>query len=732
MRERLEPYLETKGGKAGAWAGGLFLAWLLAQVVLPDGAPLAIVLLGVAFGTITALLAIGLILTYRTNRIINFAYAAMGGVGGVLGVHLFTEAGWNYYLSIVAGVAVGLVVGGLTDLLVIRRFRNASRLIVTVATIGLAQLYGGIQLYIPQWFESKQGGLIGGLTTPLSGFGVNIGPVYFNGNHMLILASVPPIILGLAWFLLKTDAGVAVRAAAENRDRATLLGIPIERLTTLVWIVVGGLASLTFLLKAPFAGAVSTALGGPTLLLPALAAAVIARMESLPRAFVAGIGLGILEQVVFWNTGKATANDVAFLVVILVALLLQREHLTRAQDAGDGTWSMAEAVRRIPVELRSLPEVRAVKWGGIALLLAAGIFVPRIWAVNDQILASLALIYAIVAVSLVVLTGWGGNISLGQFAMAGVGGLVTGNLAVNFNVDMFVILLIAGAAGGITALVVGLPALRIRGLFLAVTTLAFAVALDSYFLNPNNNLGIVKQSVNRPNLFQRWDLNNELTFYYVVFTFFVITILVANQMRQTRAGRVLLAVKDNHRAASAAAVNVTNIRLTGFVFSGIIAGIAGGLFVYLVTGMGQGAFAPAASLDIFSMATIGGLSSIGGAISGVFLFRWLSKILSGELRLIVTGVGLLVVLMVIPGGLMQLFLSFRDRLLRGVAHRRGIHVPSLLEDKRVSGEGDEGGDDHAPDELEIVAGAMAEEPEPAEVVETTPRRPRRNRTKATR
>ena len=109
------------------------------------------------------------------------------------------------------------------------------------------------------------------------------------------------MLAGLAWFLLRTDVGIAVRAAAENEDRALLLGIPVRRLSTIVWMVAGGLASLTFVLKAPFSGVtpgITTA--GPVVLLPALAAAVVARMESLPTAFIAGIGIGIMEQVVAW------------------------------------------------------------------------------------------------------------------------------------------------------------------------------------------------------------------------------------------------------------------------------------------------------------------------------------------------------------------------------------------------------------------------------------------------
>lgn len=721
----------TRGREVAFWSGALLLAWPLAAVLLPKGAPIGVVLQGVVFGTVTALLGIGLILTYRTDRIINFAYAAMGGVGGVLAVHLFLESGWPYPLAIVAGVVTGLAIGGLTELLVIRRFRNSSRLIVTVATIGLAQVFGGIQLYIPRWFDAT--GLIGGFQTPFT-FGFEISPVRFTGDHLLIIASVPPIIAALAWFLLRTDAGVAVRAAAENRDRALLLGIPIQRLTTLVWIIVGGLASLTFVLKAPFAGATSTALGGTTtLLLPALAAAVLARMESLPRAFGAGIFLGIVDQLAFWSTGRASTSDVAFLVVILLGLLVQKDILSRAEDSGDGTWSMADLVRRVPYELRHLPEVRGVRIGGLLLLAALAIFLPQAWGVQGVLLASAALIWAMVAVSLVVLTGWGGNVSLGQFAIVGVGGIMAGNIAVRYNVDFFVIIAVAAMAGAVTALLVGLPALRIRGLFLAVTTLAFAAALDSYFLNPNNFPEFVQSSVSRPVLWQRWNLDTEITFYYLVLAFFVLTLVVANQVRKTRSGRVLIATKDNERAAAAASVPTTGVRLTGFVFSGIIAGVAGALLVYLVGGAGAGSFQPNMSLEVFSMAVIGGLGSVGGAVSGVFLFRWLEQFLTGELRLIVTGAGLLFVLMIIPGGLAQPFLNLRDRALRRIALRRGIHVPSLLEDKRLA---DEDTVDEAPDEVGVIEGALAEidtgdeDGEPGEPEEERPRRRRRKPARA--
>jgi branched-chain amino acid transport system permease protein len=674
-------------------------AWLISGRIWVNSAPLGLILIGVVFGTVTGLLAIGLVLIYRTNKIINFAYGAMGGVGGVLSVMMFTEGEINYYVSMIMGVVAALIIGAVTEIFVIRRFANSTRLILTVATIGLAQLLGGLQLFIQKWFGSA--GLVGGFSTPFT-FKFNVGDQIFTGDHIVIMAVVPPILVALAWFMLRTDIGIAVRAAADNSDRALLYGIPIKRLSTIVWTVAGGLAGLTFILKAPFAGSTSTALGGiHTLLLPALAAAVVAKMESLPTAFFAGVGLEVLSQVTFWNTQKASTIDVAFLVVILLALVFQRQKVSRAQDA-DSTWSMSGTVRPTPFEMRRLPEVRYVKVALLAIVTFVAIYVPLKTTPGNANLMAVGLVWGIVAISLVELTGWGGHISLGQFAIVGVGAMAYGNIAIRHNVDMFVMLLVAGAAGGIIALLVGLPALRIRGPFLAVTTLAFAVALDSYFLNPTNFPDYIPGSVPRPLLWGRFDLESEWAMYYVSLAFLLITIGAAMGIRKARSGRALLATRDNYRAAGAAAVPTTSAKLSGFVLSGVVAGIAGGLFILILRGARAGSFPPNQSLEVFSTAVIGGLGSILGALFGVLFFRMLAQVLSGELRLLITGLGLLVVLSIFPGGFGQVIFSLRDRYLRWVANRRGMLVPSLLADRREQEE-----EQHA-DQSELLEGALTE------------------------
>jgi branched-chain amino acid transport system permease protein len=677
---------------------------------LGDKAPFGIVVAGVIVGTVTALLAMGLILIYKTSRFINFAYASMGSLAGVTAIGLHLEKGVPFFAALPIGVAIGVLTGALVEL-VVRRFRHTSRLILTVASIGIAQILSVIEAAIAfrgLGFVS----LTGGFKIPLD-LQLDLGVKTLFGDEILIMLVIPPVLAGLAWFLLRTDVGVAVRAAAENEDRALLLGIPIRRLSTIVWMVAGGLAALTFVLKAPFSGVTpGLASAGPLLLLPALAAAVVARMESLPVAFVAGIGLGVMEAIIGWNTpGSPTVQYVAFLVVILAALLLQSGKLSRAQEGATSTWSSLGVVKPIPVELRHLPEVAWAKRVLIGLVVLAFVFIPAGWSPSNQYLAAVAIVWALAAVSLVILTGWGGHISLGQFAIVGVGALVAGNLIQHWNLDLFLVLILSGAAGAIVSLVVGLPALRIRGLFLAVTTLAFAVALDQYVLNFNNFPDLIPTEVGRPMLLERFDLTQGHTMYVTCLVFLGLAVLAAQGLRKARAGRVMIATRDNQRAADAAAVPTTNVKLAAFLVAGVISGVAGGLHVVIVSSLNPGTYPPSDSLTVFATSVIGGLGSVGGALMGVLLFRFLDTMtflgdvpLFGNIRPLLTGGMLLIVLLVLPGGLGQLVQSTRDRLLRRVAERRGILVPSLVADKR------EGAQDHAANEVGLLQGALGGDP----------------------
>lgn len=704
--ERLPPWARRKPGLTAAAA--VVIAYLLIWFVtgasssVHQKVPIGIVLLGVVYGSVTALGAFGLILVYRANRFINFANGALGSLVGVLAIGMVKVHGLNYWLALPAAVIAGGLVGGYTEITVIRRFKNSARLLVTVASIGLAQLFGGVELLgsNAEHFVSLQGSF-----SPPFSISIPIDVYDFQSSAVLIVCIVPLVIAFLSWFLLRTNAGIAIRAAAENEDRALLLGIPVRRLSTMVWVIAGGLTCLAFMLQAPFEGVKPGALSdGPTVLLPMLAAAVIARMESLPTAFLASIALGIMDQLVRWNATRSPTLVWAFyLAIILVALLVQSGKLSRAEESGSSTWSAVTVLKPIPEELRRLPEVL---WSRRALLIAiaAGfVFIPHMWSPSDQLLAGFAMVWAMVGVSLVVLSGWGGHISLGQFGIAGVAGMVAGNLVARFNLDFFLIIFIAGVVGAIVALLLGLPALRIKGQFLAVTTLAAAVALDQYFLNTDTFPQFIPSNgIPRPLMLQRFDLQGHYYELYLVCAVFLgLSVLITAGLRKARAGRVLIGTRDNERAAESAGVATARVKLAGFVVAGVIAGVAGALDIFLLGSINPGDFPAQDSITMFVYAVIGGLGSVGGMLIGVLFFKFLeTQTWLGTYRIAVDGVIALYVLIAFPGGIGQAVYGLRDRMLRLVAARRGLVVPSLLADKRRTG-------GEAPEEEDLLASMVS-------------------------
>ncbi|HEX4979947.1 MAG TPA: branched-chain amino acid ABC transporter permease, partial [Acidimicrobiales bacterium] len=328
--------------------------------------------------------------------------------------------------------------------------------------------------------------------------------------------------------------------------------------------------------------------------------------------------------------------------------------------------------------LAHLPEVvwvgRAVKLALVALVLVMA-FTQGARQLN--LLGSVTAVYAVVAVSLVVLTGWTGQISLGQFAIAGVGAVVAGHLLAERGADVFVAMVAAAAAGAGVALVVGLPALRIRGLFLAVTTLALAVPMSSYFLNPTYFADQIPQDVDRPLLLERFSLAEERNLFLFCAAMLAIVLLVVRNIRASRTGRVLVAARDNELAVQARGVSLARARLLGFVVSGALAGLGGALHVVVLQGVRFGTYSPGLSFEAFTMVVVGGLTSVTGAVLGAVALRWAEYFLSGAVQLLVTGTGVLLLLLVLPGGLGQVIIRTRQRYLQWVARRHGIEIASL-------------------------------------------------------
>jgi branched-chain amino acid transport system permease protein len=657
-------------------------AWWVGAAVLPHGVPPGQVLRGLVFGLLYSLTAVGIVLIYRANRVINFAQAEIGSVAAVTAIML-VQHGVSYFIAVPIGLVVAALLGAGVERVVIRRFRKAPRLILAVATIGVAQILLGLSIIIPVLWE--RGVKAKRFVTPFE-FEFFVRPETFFGDHLLVLVVAPLMMVGLGAFLRFSEYGIGIRAAAENADRARLLGIPVLRLSTMVWAIGGVLSALTAILHVPLVGFASftgVSNAGNALLLRTLAAGVIARMESLPRAAAAAITIGVFESCAVWNLRSTTVVDAMLVGVILISLLVQRDFFARAAETGISSWKAIREVRPIPAELRRIPEIRFAKVGLVLIGSAAAVIFPFISDTAKIEAAALIFIYAIVAVSLLVLTGWAGHISLGQFALVGFGGATTAVLYGRHGWDIFA----AAAAGIIVAslvsLVIGLPALRIRGPFLAVTTLAFAVTSATYFLKGLYFPWFVEPRITRPVLFERLPLEKPWQLYTLCLVSLIGVLFGASALRRSHTGRVLVAVRDNETAAEASGINTTRMKLSAFVISGAIAGFAGVLFIIHQKGFNTDSFNADASILLFSMVVIGGLGSLPGVVLGAVYIRGVEFFLPKEWALLASGIGILFLLLFLPEGLGGLLYRVRDGYLRWVARRRGILVPSLVADRRI-------------------------------------------------
>ena len=392
MRGRGTP---TMPGPAKAVAGvvAALLAWALLNATLPHGAPAGIILSGLVFGAINSLVAVAIVLVYRANRIVNFAAAEFGSVAAVVAIELHIQVGVNYFESVAAGLVLAALLGAVIELTILRRFVTAPRLIVAVVTIGLAQILNGASVVIPYEWHS---GNAGTFTTPFSAH-FYMFPVLFSGDYILAMIAAPLVLVALTWFLRATHYGVAIRAAADNRDRAQLLGVPVRRLSTIIWTITGLLSALAVLLRVPilgFASFTSVSGGGAPLLLMTLTAAVVGGMRSLPVTVLAALGLGVVDQLSNWTFRDGTYVDVALLGTVLFMLLIKRGTLSRAADSAVSTWQAIRPVRPVPPELATLRSVRLGRFALMTVLLVVALILPYVLPPARTQLAALIVIYA--------------------------------------------------------------------------------------------------------------------------------------------------------------------------------------------------------------------------------------------------------------------------------------------------------------------------------------------------
>ena len=672
-------------GIVGAAAFGTVVCRLVAGFFVPSGAFLQAVI----YGLMNAMFAVGLVLIYRASRIVNFAQSSLGVLAAVAFFVLSVYEKWSFWFAFPAALALAALTGLVVELFVVRRLAKAPRLALTVVTIGVGQVLVSIAGFIPAFFADPTEGLeveTTRLVTPFASWRREIGDVFFDGNHLVILSLAVVAFAALAGFFRFSNAGIAIRGAAENDDRAALLGINVNNLSSLVWVIAASLSGLAAVLGLTVqAGNALVAIGtsSAAILLRALAAAVVARMENLPVTVAASIAIAVFEQAMFWAFDTTALIDAALLVLIVVVLLLQKVKLARADEGMSGTWAANVEIRGIPYELQNVATVRTGKRRLLYGLVAVTLAYPWVMSPAQTSLGSVYVIYGIVVISLVVLTGWGGQISLGQFAFVATGAVIGGTLTSRVGLPFLPALLVASALGAGVAVVIGLPAMKIRGLFLAVTTLAFAVATATVVLNPRFFGWLLPGAITRPK-FLFVDSEDERVYFYMSVAGLLFALWVAQGLRRSRAGRVLIAMRENERTAQAYAINRVRTRLATFAISGFLASFAGVLLAHQQHSVRANAFGPEQSIGIFLIAVIGGLGSLGGSLVGLLYVAAIDIFVQSQMiQMFATGAGVVLILLFYPGGLGGLVFLGRDAWLRRVAMRERIFVPSLIGDFRV-------------------------------------------------
>lgn len=628
--------------------------------------------LGLVTGLTYGLLALGLSLIYKSARFVNFAHGNLGALAAVLFGKLVLDLGVPFWLSFVLVVVGAAGLSALVELTVVRRLFAAPRLVLVVATIALSQLF--LFASFQRALQADQERLV------IEGYPIafdaqiQVGSLLLRGADIAILVVAPVLALALAAFFRYSPYGQAIRAAAENTEAARLSGISAKRMSTIVWIIAGILAAVTGILLAPRGPVFAVGALGPSILVRALGASLIGRMTNLPVAFGAGIGIGIIETVAFANFQVGGIQDLVVFLVVAGALVFRARDLSRAGREEGGVVFGAETAL-VPREIAALPKVRLLRGAGVLGSLVFAIVLPMIPGFDSSeqaFLLTLVCGYAIVGVSISVLTGWAGQVSLGQIALVGAGSFAAARFADRLPLPLLVI--VAGLAGMAVAVLVGLPAVRIQGLFLAVSTLAFAVVAEGWafqqriFVGDPSGVFLV-----RSGLFEA-----ERAVYYGALGLLVLVALGAANLRRSGPGRMLIAVRDNDRSARSQGVSAVSTRLLGFALSGFAAGTAGVVFAYARQNFTATDFPPAQSLEMLLMVIIGGLGSIPGAILGAALLFGVPALFGGSelVRLLTGALGVLVVLLFLPGGLISAVHKGRDALIaRIVRTERGDPAP---------------------------------------------------------
>jgi branched-subunit amino acid ABC-type transport system permease component len=604
---------------------------------------------GLSIGAVYALFGVGITLIYKGTRVPNFAHAAIGTVGAYTFVKFwdgtvlqepglrfqipFTSLTWTPdppALPLVGALLIALVVTGLlgfaVERVIMRPLANAPTLNLIIVTIALFTLLTGLGGDIfGQRTEAVPTIFPDGLVT--------IGGVNFTYNAIGVFVVTVVLASSLAVFFKYSDLGIAIRATADSREVSRLLGISADQVSGFAWAVGSMLATVAGILIASGAGISPSGLAN--LIVFGFAASLVGGFTSLVGTLVGGLFIGLSTNLVSaapWPDGVVSdlfagkAGPTLITLVLVVGLLVTRpkfifQGIRLDEDTGV-SFARAAGGANPEDELRRnldrtgqlqllLRDWRLGRWAIGALIAVFALAYPFFTSsFRTGVLANGAIL-SIIALSVVVLTGWTGQISLAPMTFAGIGAFGAGIAQTSWSLPIPLVILAGGLLTIPFSLLLGLPALRLRGFFLALVTLTFA-----YF--GENFLFIQPEVLARSNLDRQWFGLDDAPLYYTSLGIAVLLFLGMRNLRDTRVARTFYALRDSETTAQAMGIDPVGYKLLAFSVSGFIAGIGGSLLGFYLRDVDGVSFLLFVSLGIVLQAVVAGVGVIfGAALVGV-------------------------------------------------------------------------------------------------------------------
>jgi branched-chain amino acid transport system permease protein len=550
--------------------------------------------LGVVAGAIYFVAASGLVVTYATSGVFNFAHGALGMVAAYSYWALHDALGWPAVPALLLVVFVGgPLVGAFLERLLMRRLQGAPTLSTIGVTIGLLLALVGAASFAWNQTESRTVSGFFGQTSAVTVLNVAI-----SYDELTIMAVAVAVAASIFLLLHRTRTGVAMRAVVDDPELVALSGISAAGAARAGWMLGCSLAALAGVLWVD-SGQDLAILTLTLLVVNGYAAAIVGRLRSLPLTFVGAIVLGIAADM---GIGYLPSNwqDLQFtmpMVLLLVALLVIPQRRQR----------IAARVPALRLPVASLRTSLA----GAGVLLVAGVLASRVLPSNDILLVSYGVAFSIIALSLVPLTGYAGQISCCQLTFAGLGAFAMAKVGGD---DSPLGLLAAVALAGAVGALIALPAIRFQGLYLALATLAFAASMDTGFFQTNHFDGYGGfLAVGRAPIFglQFSSGRAYLVFLVVVYALAAVGVLA---LRRSRFGRRLVASNDSAVAAATTGVRVAGTRLAVFTLSSALAGLGGALLAGVNFIAEPNDYQMLLSLSMLLLVTVWGIRSVTGVL----------------------------------------------------------------------------------------------------------------------